>query len=304
MTQRFSILLLALLIPMASCENKKSGLRPKLYFKDLIPPAAVKATILEDNSFNKVTGGEIVVRVLVDKQVDRDQLDRTMKELHRQISNRDGFGPKKDLGVRRVDVRFYTSKTDAKAGGGNWIASVYQEGIKAEPTMENKQKAPLLKWVYKALGPMPQYTKEKPRILTDADKMTVEIKLPYVKDDGTGEPVEKMTFNRATRTWASLVLPLFDKIEKLTELTYIGTYKGDEVFKVTIDRPLAKELNLRKVEESLGAFQGTLITKRLSKEINDKQMATLTAKERTKVYKDVVKKIPKDKITYNKKTLK
>lgn len=289
--------LLTLLVAPA-CEPKKKA-KAQLYFKDLLAPLGVKVKVVKDIS-KTAAGGESIVRVVVDPDVDRDDLDRLMASFWRQTKARTGFS---GGAVAKVDIRFYVSAAKAKAEGDDWIASVQgNPGVEkgAAPKLVNKQKAPLLKWAKKALGPMPQYTKEKPTILADPKAMTLEITLPFVTDDGTGEPVEKVTFNRACRTWASLVLPLFDKLEKLQKLTFIGSHKGNTVFKIWVTREQATQLDLRKVEESLGAFQGKLINKRLAKQITDKKMATETAKQRKKVYKEVLSRLPKEQVTVDK----
>lgn len=286
--------LLALLVAPA-CESKKK-VKAQLYFKDLRPPLGIKVKVVKDIS-KTAGGGESIVRVVVDPDVDRDDLDRLMASFERQTKARTGFS---GGAVAKVDIRFYVSEGKAKAEGDDWIASVQRTSNTGEAKLVNKQKLPLLKWAKKALGPMPQYTKEKPTILADPKAMTLEITLPFVKDDGTGEPVEKVTFNRACRTWASLVLPLFDKLEKLKKLTFIGSHKGNTVFKVWVTREQATQLDLRKVEESLGAFQGKLINKRLAKQITDKKMATETAKQRKKVYKEVLSRLPKEQVTVDK----
>lgn len=300
--QRSSLLLVALaaVLVLPACPKKKKA-KAQLYFKDLTIPLGVKVKVVKDISLNKATGGESVVRAVVAPDFDRDDLDRLMKSFYRQVKGRGGFKGGKDVG--KIDIRFYTSAAKAKANGDDWLASVQRATASGEPKMENKQKLPLLKWAKKAMGPMPQYTKEKPRLLADAEKLALEIRLPFVKDDGSGDPVEKMTYKRIARAFASSVMVMFDKIAQLKKLTLVGTHKGKQVFKIWLTRQQATELNIRKVEESLGAFDGKLMTKLVNKQITDKKFTKLKDKQRAKVYKEVFARLPQEQIEINKKLL-
>ncbi|PID39539.1 MAG: hypothetical protein CSA65_09645 [Proteobacteria bacterium] len=301
-SQRSSLLLLALTaaLVLPACPKKKK-VKAQLYFKDLTIPLGQKVKIAKDISLNKATGGESIVRAVVAPDFDRDDLDRLMRSFYRQVKGREGFKVGKSVG--KIDIRFYSSEAKAEAEGDDWLASVQRATASGEPKMVNKQKLPLLKWAKKAMGPLPQYTKEKPRLLADAEKLALEIRLPFVKDDGSGDPVDKMTYKRIARAFASSVMVMFDKIEQLKRLTLVGTHKGKQVFKIWLSRQQATELNIRKVEESLGAFDGKLMTKLVNKQISDKKFTKLKDKQRAKVYKEVFARLPKEQVEINKKLL-
>jgi len=289
-----------LAVAVIGCEEKKKT-KDQLYFKDLTPPLGIKVKIIKDISKNPKGGGVSIVRTSVEPDVDRDDLDRLMRSFFRQTKARSGFSGGT---VSKIDIRFYTSEAAAKAEGENWLASVQRSSTTAAPKFVNKQKLPLLKWAKKALArTMVLFKKGKvqPRILADPKALALEISLPFVKGDGSGDLREKVTFITGTRVWVGLVLPLFRKIEQLEKVTYIGTGKGNKVlFKVRLSREQLQQLELRKVQEGLGAFQGKLINKRLAKQITDKQFSRLTAKQTKKVYKKVLSRLPKDQVMVDK----
>lgn len=99
---------------------------------------------------------------------------------------------------------------------------------------------------------MPQYTGTiKPRILVDTDRLSAEITVPFVEEDGSGNWVKTVTFSRATTTLTATVRDVFGKVEQLKKLTFIGTHEGKTVIKVWLTRSQAQQLNLRQVEEHL-----------------------------------------------------
>jgi hypothetical protein len=290
-------MLVLVVVVSSGCEDKKKE-KKQVYFDDLRPPAGAKATIVRDESFNRAAGGETIVRIAVMPDIDRDNLDRLMRSLYRQLKGRAGF--KKGGEVETIDLRIYTSKAKAKAGGDDWLASVSRRSKSDKPVFSNKQKLPLLKWVKKALGRMPQYTGSiKPRILVDADRLTAEVTLPFVEEDGSGKWVKKVTYNRATTTLTSTVRAIFGKVEKIKKLTFIGTHEGKQLIKVTLTRPQAAQLNLRQVEESVSAFAGKFVNQLKM----DKKAERKIKKFRRKVYKEALGRLPKEQVFIDKKAL-
>ncbi|MBW2731210.1 MAG: hypothetical protein JRH20_02390 [Deltaproteobacteria bacterium] len=285
-----SLVLVLCSILGAGCPAQKDKPTDSVYFSDLSPPLGVKVNIVSDLSFNRPMGGESTVRGVVAPDIDRDDLDRLLKTFYRLVSQRKSF---KDGAVSKVDIRIYVAADQAKAGRDNYLGAVLRGTKTAEPTFENKQKLPLVKWAKKALGRMPQYVgKVKPRILANPESLTVEVTLPFVKMDGSGDWAEKVSFARAITAFAGTTLTLFRNIEQLKQMTYEGTLNDKPLLKVTLTREQAAKLELRAVQEGLGKFQGNMMEKFISKEINEKKMHKLLSKERRKVYKEVFKKMP------------
>lgn len=276
---------------------KKEKSKEKLYHDDLRAPVGVKVKIVKDESLNPASGTtSVTVVAAIDRDLDRDELDRLMRTFYRQAKGRSGF--RTDGRPEKIDLRFYPSEAQAKAGGTDWIAKVERTSAKAEPKFENKQKLPLVKWTKKALGRMPQYTGElKPQILADSEERSVQITMPYVKQDGSGAYVDKLTYQNATTTFASSVIAVFEKVPQIQKLTFIGLHKDKPVLKVTLTRPQYAQLNLRQVEESMGAFQGKFMNKLLAKQISDKVVQKKVAKQRHKVYREVFGRLPEDQVT-------
>ena len=75
----------------------------------------------------------------------------------------------------------------------------------------------------KTLGPQPEFSGQiKPQILTDPNTMSVELTIPFVNSDGSGQYVEKLTFERASTEFSSYMLTLFGRIETLQKVTFIA----------------------------------------------------------------------------------
>jgi hypothetical protein len=287
-----AVVVCALCGALPACKEES---RQQLYFRDLTPPVgAGKVNIVSDTNLNIETGGEITVLTAVEPDVDRDELDRLMLSFYRQVKDRRGF--KKGDKPSKIDLRFYTSEAAAKKGGEDWMAQVLATG-EGEPTNTNRQKVPLLKWVKKALGKQPEYTgKLQPQILADPVALSVELTIPYVADDGTGAYVETLSYVKAITEFVAYTRTLFDKIEPLRKLTFIGKHNDAVALKIWLTRQQYHELDLQQVEESLGAFQGQFIEPIMSKQISEKSVEAKVKAQRRKVYKETLARLPKEQV--------
>lgn len=300
MTHWMRRIALAALCMMAVAGCKKAP-KEQLYFDDLKPPiGSGKVTVVSDVSKNLETGGEILVQAVVEPDLDKDELTKLMESFYRQASKRKGFqrGDKPD----KIDMRFYDSEAKAKAAGDDWLARVYRAKFVDEPTYENKQKAPLLKWAKQALGTMPEFTGElKPQLLADADNMALEITYPFVEHDGKGQYVEELSYERFTSDWSSMTYDLFTKIEGLKKLTFIGKHKDQVVAKIWLTREQYDAMELKDtLEEELSAYQGQFVTKLLSREITEEKVQKLVAKQRRKVFRELLGKLPPEQVELQK----
>lgn len=242
-------MLIALTGLLALTTGCKKSVRDRLYYTDLKPPLGVgKVEMASDVSLNKPTGGEITVLTVVEPEVDRDELDRLQKSFFRQVKLRRGFA--RGDRPERIDLRFYTTKQAAEAGGDDWLARVECASSAAEPTYVNKQKPPLLKWVKNALKPtMALFAGDlKPQILADPIKLEVEITWPFVSDDGSGKYVEKLSYANATQTFYSTTREIFEKIPDLKKVTFIGKHEDQVVMKIWLSRDQYTALNMTHVQ--------------------------------------------------------
>jgi hypothetical protein len=288
-------LLLAALLGGCKEDPKKT----ELYFDDLKPPVGIgTVVIVSDKSLNPSTGGEITILTTVPADLDKDDLDRLMDSFFRQAKDRRGFVGGKPA---RIDLKFYDAEAKAKAGGADFLGRILQSSpTEKEPARTNNQKLPLLKWAKKALAPNdPLYTGElKPQLLADASKMSLELTLPFVTDDGSGKYLEELTFQRACTDFVSSAITLFEKIPSLQRLTFVGKHQGETVIKIALSREQYEKLNLRQVEENLGAFHGKLMEDMLSTKggMPEKVALARVMKQRLKVYKEVLGKLPKEQV--------
>jgi hypothetical protein len=285
------VVLAALLL---ACKPEEA--RKQLYFSELKAPLGVgKVEIVSDSNLNLPTGGEITVITVVEPEADRDEIDRLLRSFYREVKTRGGFlkGPEK------IDLRFYASTKAAQGGGDDWLAQVLRTSSTAEPTFTNKQKAPLLKWVNQVLKPsMPMFTGElKPLVLVDPVKMEVEVTWPFVSDDGSGKYVETLSYATAVQGFYATVRGLFEKIEQLTKVTFIGKHDDAVVMKIWMTRKQYVALNMTHVlETQLHAFQGQFVEQLASKTITEKQVERKTAERRRKVFRELFAKLPKEQV--------
>lgn len=276
-----------------ACQQTEKSPKDRLYFDDLRPILGVTAKVISDVSLNKATETSVTVHTAVAPEIDRDDLDRLMRLFMRQVEGRRGF---LTGSAGRVDLRFYGSEQSAKAAGDDYLGRAQKLGKDAEATYSNRQKAPLLKWANKALGPQPQFTdKLKPQLLADADKLELEIKVPYV-ESGTADYVKVLSYNRVTTSFTQYMRTLFEKIPELKKLTFIGEHEGKEIIRVWLTRKQYEQLDPRAVEEAVSAFHGKFINKLLSKQVTEKKMQAEVEKERKKVYRELFARIPKEQL--------
>jgi hypothetical protein len=274
---------------------KEAG-KKQLYFRELTAPVGVgKVSIHSDQNANTETGGEITILTSVEPEIDRDELDRLMDSFYRQARERRGFG--KGGRADRVDLRFYTSDAAAKAGGQDWIAQLQGDGGQQPKSKVNRQKAPLLKWAKKVLGKQPEFSGSlKPQLLADPVAMSLELTIPFVSDDGSGKYVETLGYVKAITEWVSYTRALFEKIAELKKFAFVGKHNDATVMKIWLTREQYIQLDLQQVEESLGAFQGQFIEPIMSKQISEKAVEQKVIKQRRKVYRETLAKLPKEQV--------
>jgi hypothetical protein len=296
MIRLLSAAVLTLLLCPACPSEKK---RDQLYFADLkIPIGVGKVTVVSDVSLNPSTGGEITVLTAVEPEVDRDELDRLMDSFLRQVKERTGFaGSGKP---EKIDLRFYVGEDKAKAGGADWLAQL-TASASGEPTKINKQKAPLLKWAMKKMGKMQEFTGTlKPQLLANPSVMALDLTFPIVEHDGTGTYVAKLTYVRAITEFVSYTMTMFEGIPELKKLTFVAKHDDAVVMKIWLTREQYVKLDLRKIEEGLGAFDGALMEKYLSKEVNDKAFEARKVAQRRKVYREALARLPAEQVELTK----
>ena len=285
--------LLAIVFSFCACQEKP---RAQLYFRDLAPPLGIgKVTVVSDVNLNLSTGGEATVLVAVEPEIDRDDLDLLMNAFYRQVKERRGFQTTDT--VKKIILRFYASEAKAKIGGEDWLAQLSRPTVHGEPILTNQQKVPLLKWAHKALGKQPEFTgKLKPLLLADPSSLSLDVTVPFVADDGSGKYVESLSYVKAITELVAYTRTLFDKIPSLQKLTFIGQHNDGIVMKIWLTRPQYERLNLGKVEESLGAFQGQFIEPLMSKQISEKAVEEKTIQQRRKVYRETLARLPKEQV--------
>jgi len=290
-----------LLITILALTGCKKQTKEQLYFDDLRPVAGVKMEMVKDINLNRPTGGEITIFAAADPEIDRDDLDQTLQSFLRQAKARRGFA--KGNRPEKVDIRVYTSRKAAEAGGDDWLARVELASSTSEPSFTNRQKPPLLKWAKKVLKPsMAQFTKDlKAQVLADPIKMTVEVTWPFVDDEGKGQYVEELSYEKATQAFYATTREMFDKIPDVKKVTFIGKHKDEVVMKIWMTRDQYTALNMTHyLETELHAFQGQFVELLASKQITEKEVIKKTRKRRREVFRAIFDRLPKEQVQLTK----
>lgn len=286
-------MLAALLVVPPGC--KEVGTKKQLYFRELTTPVGVgKVSIVTDQNLNTDAGGEITINATVEPEIDRDEFDRLMESFYRQARDRRGFA--KGDRASKIEIRFFTSEAAAKAGK-DWLGEVLGDSGPQPKSKTNRQKAPLLKWAKKVLGKQPEFSGSlKPQLLADPVAMSLELTIPFVSDDGSGKYVETLGYVKAITEWVSYTRSLFEKIGELKKFTFVGRHNDQTVMKIWLTRDQYIKLDLQQVEEGLGAFQGQFIEPIMSKQISEKAVEQKVIKQRRKVYRETLAKLPKEQV--------
>ena len=292
---------ISLMTVTAACPEKPKD-SDQLYFEDFVSPLGVNATVVYDKNLNAPTGSSINVNLFVDNDIDRDELDKLVRSYYRQAQARKGF---KQGTADQIDIRIYATEGRARSGSDEWLARAHRVGPSGKPTFENRQEPPLLKWIKKALGKMPQYTGSlQPTINADTKAMAASITLPFVKSDGSGKPVDHPSYGLATTTFTATVRSLFSAIETLRTVTFSGTHKGATLIKVTLKRSEYGRINFGRLEEELGRFQGAFASQLMAQKITDDAVTKKVSERRRSVYSKAFAHLPEDRVLIDAKRLK
>ena len=287
----------ALLLGAVSC--RKEEVKERLYFGDLTPPVgAGKVEVILDQSDNPTTGGEITVKAVINPDIDKDELDRLLLGFYRQAEKRRGFQVKgKPV---KIDVRLYDNSGKAEAGGDDYLGRAFINNGDPEATYENKQKAPLLKWAKKAIGKDAAFTKDKVQILGDPKAMELDVTMPMVEYDGTGNYKEHVTFEKFSTEWSSTVIALFEKIPGLKQIAFSAKHHDKIVAKIVITRELYDKIDLKQMEESLGAFVGQFYQDLVSQKLTSEKVEQMVKEQRRKIYKEALDTFPEGAVAIDK----
>jgi|GEM_PF-4389348 hypothetical protein len=289
---RLIALCVVALISVSGCKEKVAE---ELHFREPVPPAGHKVKIVSDKALNAKEGSTVLLFSAIPADMDRDEIKELMVHFYRQVNQRKGFrgGGLADT----VDLRFYGSEAKAKAGGDDWLAQVLRRGQGTDAEFTNRQTPPLKKWAIKHLGKQPQFSgKLQLDLKADAKEMAIELTVPFVTDDGSGAYVKKLTYTKATTGFAQYTRSLFDKIEGLRKLTFIGKHNDKVVMKISLNREQYTALALSQVEEGMGAFQGKFMNDLLARKMKESTLQKKLAKERRRVYRLTFAKLPPEQI--------
>jgi hypothetical protein len=267
----------------------KKPRKEQLYFDDLRPPVGIKATIVSDVSLNPTSGGNVRVNVVVAPDADRDELDRLLQSLHRQVKGRDFTFKKHEGKLQTIDIRVYDSEQKAQSGGEDWLARAFQNSSVEQPTFTNRQKLPLLKWAKKLLGEQTKY-----QVLADPDALTLDYTEPFLEE---GKPVEEIKYEVFANDLIRTLDDLFRGIPQLKKLTYSRTHNDKVVAKVWLTHEQFISMNMRPtLEKEYNAVVGPLVQELATGEITEAKYIKIKRKQIRIVLRKLLSMLPEQQV--------
>jgi hypothetical protein len=105
-----------------------------------------------------------------------------------------------------------------------------------------------------------------------------------------------LTYGRVTSEFSSYVSTLFDGIERLRKVTFVGTHHGQQVIKVWLTRGQYTELQPRSLEEQMGAFKGKFMNALIARSISEKALEQKLSREQRRLYRAAFSRLPAEQV--------
>ena len=122
--------------------------------------------------------------------------------------------------------------------------------------------------------------------------MELEVTMPMVEYDGSGEYKEHVTFEKFSTEFSSSVISLMEKIAGLKKVTFSAKQHDKIVAKIAISRELYTKIDLKQMEESLGAYQGEFYQDLVSQKITSEKVEKKVKEQRRKIFKEAFAQFP------------
>jgi hypothetical protein len=210
-----------------------------------------------------------------------DQADALLKYLYRHLMTRTEDHP------AGVAAYVYTDEAQYKTPPRSPIASVILKPGDPGPTFENK--VPLEFWqeIDQALNHSDKGWKLEKKVERDDAAKTVTITEPYT-EPGKDAWADKVSFNQALVQFTDTAKALFEKVPELRALNYVGTWKDQDVVKISLDRAQYQAVNLADLEEQIGQLHGRAFLELSTGHGTDASVAKANAQRMAAIYKKML----------------
>lgn len=219
--------------------------------------------------------------VLIAPSPKHDAVDGLLKYLYRHLMQRREDAPAGFAGY------VYTDESQYKTPPRSPIATVIQQPGDVGPKFDNKVPLEFWQQIDQALEHHDQGWKLAKKIVRDDNAKTLTITVPYT-EPGKDQYADKLSFNMAMNIFTDTAQALFDKVPELSAMTFIGTWNGEDVVKISLDRATYQKLNLADIDEQIGQLHGRAFLELATGKSSDAKAAKENSKRLAAVYKKML----------------
>jgi hypothetical protein len=255
-------------------------------------PVAYK--VLEDRTDNNA----VEYHVLVTDPLKHDDADGLLKFLYRYLMTR------RDEPASVVGA-IYANEAAFKTPPRTPIAQVTRKSGENGPTFDNKVPLEFSQEIELALHPARPAEDEdafkkrraeeekaahKLKVERDDAQKAVTVTLAFI-EPGTDKWVDTLSFNQAMNNFTDVAQALFEGVQQLRQLTFVGLWKDKEVIRIALARTDYTALKLNEIDDRIGQHHGrSFLALSLGKQ-SDKAAAKENAQLVAKEYKSVLNQL-------------
>ncbi len=283
-----------LLFALVGCSGSSTPEAPPPPPPIAAAPAGTPAfTVVEDRvSADRDT---VEVRVAVTSVPEREELDKLLQHLYRQMMTRAGEP------LQVAAFVFPSPEVAQKSPDKGWIASVTKKRGDFGPTFDNKVELSFGKQVAAVLNGDTFAGNKKPKTEIDEAAKALVLTLPFV-EPGKDEWRASLNYVAAVTDFLDYADRLYEKVPALEKLTFVGMYKDGEVIRIKVgSRKEWDTVGARDVHERIGAQQGRAFAELSMGKMSDAAVAKEKAARAKKVYQEALKRLPAGAVTVSKK---
>ncbi len=219
--------------------------------------------------------------VLIADSPKHDDVDALLKFLYRHLMTR------RDPQPAAISASVYSNEAQYKTPPRSPVATVIQKSGDVGPTFDNKVPLEFWQQIDQALEHSDKGWKLEKKLARDDAQKTLTITQPYT-EPGKDQYAEQLSFNLAMNVFTDTATALFEKVPELRALTFVGTWKDQEVVKISLDRAQYQAAKLNDIDEQIGQLHGRAFLELATGKSSDAAAAKANAKRMADVYKKML----------------
>jgi hypothetical protein len=210
-----------------------------------------------------------------------DEADALLKYLYRHLMTRTEDHP------AGIAAYVYTDEAQYKTPPRSPIASVMLKPGDPAPTFENKVPLEFWQQIDQALNHSDKGWKLEKKVERNDAAKTLTVTEPYT-EPGEDRWADKLSFNQALVVFTDTAKALFEKVPELRAMTFIGTWKDQDVVKISLDRAQYQAVNLADLEEQIGQLHGRAYLELSAGRGSDASISKANAQRMAAIYKKML----------------